>query len=95
MSKRSLGVFCALALVPGVSSAMRCQGGLVQEGATKVEVLAKCGEPLSREDTGVRAIGSRTVYTEQWIYDMGAGKFMQVLDFAGGVLETISNGSRR
>jgi hypothetical protein len=50
---------------------------------------------LSREDTGVREIGSRTVYTEQWIYDMGAGKFMQVLDFAGGVLETISNGSRR
>lgn len=97
MSKRILGVFCALALalVPGVSSAMRCQGGLVQVGATKVEVLAKCGEPLNREDTGERLLGGRTIYTERWTYDMGAGKFMQLLDFAGGVLETISNGSRR
>lgn len=89
-----------LAFGPGTVWALRCGSQIVGEGDTKVEVLAKCGEPLLREYIGEDATfnygygtySKRTV--EEWTYNFGPNKFMQILRFRGSTLIDIKNGDK-
>jgi hypothetical protein len=86
-----LGVLLAY---PGLASAMRCAGGLIEPGSPKIEVINKCGQPVLKDDTGRRAHGSRWIYTEKWTYDMGRGKFYQILEIEDGKVVSIEDGPR-
>jgi len=78
---------------------MRCAGGaLVRLGMSAEEVVAKCGEPKSKEiedvpiqvrnkNGAVNAIGTTTM--ETWTYDRGSGQFPALLKFDAGKLKTI------
>ncbi len=77
---------------------LRCQGKIIDPGATMAQVLAMCGSPKTRiiEEIPVRArvasgfsrfIGYTT--TEQWFYDRGWGRFPAVLEFHDGKLRRI------
>lgn len=82
--------------------AMKCGNRLVSIGDTKAEVVAKCGEPffadlVATEITsleGSSGQGSVEVAVEQWTYDPGPKRFMQLLTFRAGVLEKIESGNR-
>ena len=66
-----------------VMSPIRCGTQLVQVGKdTKQSVLAKCGEPTSR-NPGSRGGG------ETWFYDRGSGKFSGTAIFTGDKLTAI------
>ncbi|MGE4543626.1 MAG: DUF2845 domain-containing protein [Pedobacter sp.] len=92
--------FCFMVLSPGAASAMRCGSQIVSKGDTKAEVLAKCGQPLLREYIGKDAefkdgydtYSERIV--EEWTYNFGPRKFMQILRFRGSTLIQIINGDK-
>jgi len=93
--------FACAAVVAGSADArelFRCNGSIVETGQTIPEVLARCGEPDSRETAAVpiRAIsrfgGSYVVGTasvEHWVYARRGGQFPAYLTFDQGRLRRI------
>ena len=66
-----------------VLSPVRCGTQLIQAGKdTKGSVLAKCGEPTTK-NPGRRGGG------EVWTYNRGPGRFMGILRFTGPNLTSI------
>ena len=99
---RTLAVFVVCLL--GTSSAvrgddvMRCNQVLIKVGMIAGEVVAKCGEPMSKsvEEVPIRArnpngavnvIGMAKI--ETWVYDRGYGQFPAELKFEEGKLKSI------
>jgi hypothetical protein len=91
-----------LALPVGSAHALRCGTALVTAGDHKIDVLQKCGDPVS--------IDTRTAYQviqkhhkhhtvqrelvipitiEEWIYNFGPRQFMRWLRFENGRLVKI------
>jgi hypothetical protein len=66
-----------------VMSPVRCGTKLIQVGQdTKQSVLAKCGEPTSKNP-------GRQEGGESWFYDRGSGRFSGTLIFTGNKLTAI------
>jgi hypothetical protein len=81
--------------VTGDSFAFRCGSGLVEKGDRKIEVLKKCGEPVSVDEWeairrtpasrfGLRTSGLEKVRVEEWTYNFGPQKFLQIYQFENG-----------
>ena len=99
--------FLALTLTLAAASpayAFRCGSYVIDEGATRSEVAAKCGDPteINRKSAILRRpsvwINGRPYFTseslievpvEVWIYNLGPNKLMQRLRFEDGVLVDI------
>lgn len=89
--------YCFL-LVPSLGLAMRCGNNLVDVGATKIEVLSKCGEPVLKEEVGEdfsRQSDNRDTrrerrYVEKWTYNFGSTRFIYVLTIKDGKVIDIS-----
>lgn len=94
-----LAVAVAVVWVPvvGQAASLRCGTGLVSDGASKSDVVAKCGEPVSREsrteseevktkdgDTSTKRVVQKTF--EEWTYNFGPNRLMQVVVFENGKL---------
>lgn len=85
---------------------MRCAGGLVSVGDSKLDLLGKCGRPTLVEerleergsavlDRDQRA-GWRvrvTVGVEKWTYDFGPNQFVQYVTLDTGKIVAIERGS--
>lgn len=110
-------VFFSMLVVPlflaasaGYSSAleavdsMRCGSKLVQVGDSKVDILAKCGEPALREKitrgTSVKkskrgsTVEEHSRDNEQWTYNFGPQDFLYTLTFDGVEVKSIGRGGR-
>ncbi len=102
MRLRVFSVFAACLL--GTSFAvhgddtMRCGGAIIKVGMIAGEVLAKCGEPKSKniEEVPIRARNPNgavnvvgTAKVETWVYDRGYGQFPGELKFEEGKLKSI------
>jgi hypothetical protein len=87
------------------SSSIRCDGGLVSAGDTKLDLLGKCGSPTLRdardeerghvavEREGGLGVGQKvTVTVEQWTYDFGPQRFVYVATLEGGKVIAIERG---
>ena len=81
-------VFLSIMLLPDPSvfalddvSELRCSGGIISTGDSKMEVETKCGSPTDRAEGG-----------EVWIYNLGSTRFVYYLTFADGRLERIQSG---
>ena len=93
-SKLLLPAAVVLLTVPDPAMAMRCGHALVSIGDRMVEVLEKCGPPLTvdRWDGGMRSRGFfgfdfwEQVVVEEWVYNQGPHKFIRVLRFENGRL---------
>ena len=103
---RKILVLCGLlAFFSAPAFAMRCGSRLVEEGESRAEVRAKCGDP---SDVSHRAILRRPVLwwhgrrfyegfdpvevpIETWIYNLGPNKLMQRLKFEDGLLVEIES----
>ncbi|NOK37297.1 DUF2845 domain-containing protein [Corallococcus exercitus] len=90
------------------ASALRCDNKLVSEGASQVDALAKCGEPVTKqsrteyvtnkvkaktpqEEASTEVTRSTTV--EEWTYNFGPHRLMQVAIFRDGRLVDVRSGS--
>ena len=97
-----------LAAVPGAASAdsIRCDGGIVGTGDTKLDLLGKCGPPTLREvrdaeRTAVVALDERgralelrraTSAVEVWTYDHGPQRFVDHVTLVNGKVARIERG---
>ncbi len=92
----------------GDAASLRCGSDLISDGASKVDVLLKCGEPMFKETRteyeGVKQKykGTQTdVTTEQviqktideWTYNYGPQRLMQVVVFENGKLVDVRSGT--
>jgi hypothetical protein len=103
MNFRMIGIVAALPLLGSSfavlgDSTMRCDRVLVRVGMIAGEVIAKCGEPRSKQidevpvrvknrNGAVNVVGTTKV--ETWVYDRGYGQFPAELKFEEGKLKTI------
>ncbi|ROR97926.1 uncharacterized protein DUF2845 [Sinobacterium caligoides] len=77
------------------SSSLRCGSRLVGEGDLAIQLLERCGEPLSRELIGYTLrktqlppyTEEREFKIEQWIYPPEAGFYHEVILEAGKIKE--------
>ncbi|MFP2905808.1 DUF2845 domain-containing protein [Pyxidicoccus sp. 3LFB2] len=94
-----MAVAVSLLWVPmtGQAASLRCGTALVADGSSKSDVLAKCGEPLAKEsrseseevktrdgDTSAKRTVQKTF--EEWTYNFGPNRLMQVVVFENGKL---------
>ena len=94
-----------LAALPLVASAqsLKCGNDSTQLGMSKLDVLQKCGQPLSSDSFCKPADPARrpaqdTAATcekvEELLYNPGYGQFMTVLRFESGTLKEVRYGDR-
>lgn len=96
-------VICVLIAATAFTSAfadesMRCGNALVDKTATVAELLAKCGEPTSKESKtedvraptgrgGMALIGTTTI--ERWTYAPSNRQFPRVVTIVDGKIKSI------
>lgn len=100
-------VFALSYPLAGYADSLRCGSSIVSEGSTKVETLAKCGEPVSRDvrtevDTikvkekgdALEISQERAVVRtiEEWTYNFGPNHFLQHVTFVDGRLRDVRSG---
>jgi hypothetical protein len=79
------------------SAGLTCGRTVVLPGASKSEVLAKCGEPTSRRSMDGKVRSGRTSGKsgggrEVWVYDLGSRQLVRYLTFDKGRLQGIEVG---
>lgn len=96
-----LAAFGALAAPPARADSIRCEGGLVQTGDAKIDLLAKCGRPSLVEDATVEkaafdvrnGVGRRVISgVDVWTYDFGPSRFVQVVRLVRGRVQSVAGG---
>ncbi|MCM2334913.1 MAG: DUF2845 domain-containing protein [Anaeromyxobacteraceae bacterium] len=89
----------------GFEDSIRCEGGLVSVGDSKLDLLGRCGAPTLREAKEVERSSSRrddgngvsersasTVTVERWTYDFGPRRFLGHVTLELGVVTSVSHG---
>jgi hypothetical protein len=104
-----LSILAGFVLALDQVESMRCGSKLVRIGDTKVDVAAKCGEPVMRDKvvqsssvkksgkksgTSGKKVQERSRVDEQWVYDLGPRDFAYTLYFEGVELKSIGRGGR-
>jgi len=87
------------------ADSLRCDGGLVSVGDSKLDLLGKCGPPALREAqgeersrirvdaSGQAATGRSTAVTvERWTYDFGPRQFVQHVTLEAGTITAVAHG---
>jgi hypothetical protein len=98
-------VVAALAAPDARADTMRCDGGLVAPGDSRVDLLGKCGAPTFQdrrtdlrggvawdEASGVGASRQVDVALETWTYDHGPNRFVMTVVLDGGRIRSIERG---
>jgi ribosomal protein L30E len=101
MKKAIFMMTLLLILTPSLSYGFRCGTRVVAVGDTKVEVLAKCGQPDLIETEQIREVFTSadkgvsqkiTMIVETWTYNLGPRRLVKILKFAGSKLISIEDG---
>ena len=103
MALRALGAALVLLPLAAGADSMRCGNKLVKEDDTLDEVLALCGEPVSKQRTWIQRApeieyggdeypfpGREDVPVDVWIYDFGSHKLRMRVRFVAGKVQTIT-----
>ena len=77
-------------LIAGQSLAdMRCDGRLVDRGATPYEVYERCGPAVWQTQRVEFLAEDVPVYIDEWLYEQGSNRFRRLLRFENGRLERV------
>ena len=104
-----VGLAAALAVqgLPVLAESLRCTGGIVAEGDSRLSLLYKCGQPLLRDNRCPTVFYGPTFQPvpepylgayvpcqpiEEWLYDRGPGNFLAVVRMRLGVVQSITYG---
>ena len=87
-------LFLLSVMRPAAAETLRCGSVLIEEGAQASYVLAKCGDPTSkqiiREPVYVRGYATGEVAeTQIWRYYRGPEQFPAILKIADGIVQSI------
>lgn len=87
-------------------TSIACDGGTVRVGDTRVDLLGKCGEPVLKDvavaEGGVAVVreeplaidaASTFAAVEQWTFNFGPNRFVQVVTLEAGRVVRIERGS--
>jgi hypothetical protein len=101
----ALALACLQAGPARADGSMRCSGGLVSVGDSKLDLLGKCGSPtlveerLEERGTAVADREQRggwkvrvTVSVEKWTYNFGTNQFVQYVTLDTGKIVAIERG---
>ena len=91
------GLAALILVATNANAAMYCGNTLVDNGATKLDVISKCGQPDLKESVSLNTVGvdvgrafrASTSRVEAWHYNCGEGRFNKTLYFEGGTLALI------
>jgi len=88
------------------ADSLRCDGGIVSVGDSKLDLIGKCGAPALKEEQDVErwraryapggqvAAGRSTLATlERWTYNFGPRQFVHVVTLEGGKVTAVERGS--
>jgi hypothetical protein len=91
----------------GEAATLRCGNQLASDGASKSDVLMRCGEPMAKESR-TETVGEKThtrdeqggttqqhtvqKTIEEWTYNFGPSRLMQVAVFENGRLVDVRSG---
>jgi hypothetical protein len=110
MQRRALTVIAALALLtclPARAESLRCAGGSVAEGDSRVAVVFKCGQPLLKDSFCAPVFYSNSLHlvpepiasalvpcqlSDEWLYDRGPGNLVATVRFRSGTVSSITYG---
>ncbi|WNG25412.1 DUF2845 domain-containing protein [Cystobacter fuscus] len=98
---------CLLLPVRSEAATLRCGNQLASDGASKSDVLMRCGEPMAKESR-TETVGEKTrtrdeqgsstqehtvqKTIEEWTYNFGPSRLMQVAVFENGRLVDVRSG---
>lgn len=82
------------------ADSLSCDGGIVQVGDGKLDLLARCGRPslvevvqtdrrTVRRDGVGQVVGGAELTSERWTYDFGPQRFVQVVTVEGGLVRSV------
>ena len=88
--------FPCIVLGDDVVTSVRCKSGLVSVGASKMEVIKKCGEPAHKDFVQKTAKRANADYVKaaEWSYNFGPRDFLYVFQFEGASVVEIRRGDR-
>jgi hypothetical protein len=101
----AVAALALLAGLPARADSIRCAGGIVSTGDSRLDLLGKCGPPTMREDlTEERSIQrvedartvrarSTAVQVERWTYNFGPNQFVQYVRLESGLVVAVERGS--
>ncbi len=74
---------------------MRCDGGIVSVGDSRLDLVAKCGAPALQEAEPIVTgpYVDLSLLIERWTYNFGPQRFTQVVSLQGGRIIAIDRGS--
>jgi len=96
----------ALTALHAQAESLRCSGGIVDEGDSRISVLHKCGQPLLKDSfcAPVYYNGALTPVPEpyagivvpcqqidEWLYDRGDGNLMATVRIRSGTVLSIKH----
>jgi hypothetical protein len=86
----------AVTLAPPALAAdsIRCDGGIVSVGDSRLDLLGKCGLPALQEAEPVlwSPTVDLTLLIERWTYNFGPDRFIQIVSLQGGKVIAIERG---
>lgn len=97
-----LSIVLVVFLFPALSHAdsISCDGGIVSNGDSAVNLIMKCGQPQWKESHQEESteefkpnLKQRTYITvEEWTYNLGPQQFMRIVTLRNGVVSAIRTG---
>jgi hypothetical protein len=105
-----LAIVAVLLLFAGPSAraeSLRCAGGSVAEGDSRVAVVFKCGQPLVKDTFCAPVFYSNSLQlvpepianalvpcqpVDEWLYDRGPGNLVATVRFRSGAVSSIAYG---
>ena len=92
------------------AESLRCAGGIVAEGDSRISVIYKCGPPLLADSYCSPAYSPGSIYPvpepfastvvpclriEAWLYERGPGELVATVYLRSGVVQSIAYGQPR
>ena len=105
MRRHALFAAGAVMMLPALADAdsMRCGSRVVKEKDTIEEVVAACGEPVSKQRTWIQRApqfelggqdysfpGTEDVPVDLWTFDLGPNQFLRQVRFIAGEVDSIT-----
>lgn len=96
-----------LSPLPAAAETLRCSGGIVSVGDSRLSVLYRCGEPVLKDASCAPVyqapahpawplhpgvLGLPCVVEDEWLYERGPGRLTAVVRFQSGVVQSIRYG---
>lgn len=103
----SLVVLLGAPVLPAQAETLRCSGGSVGVGDSRLSVLYRCGEPLLKDaycaplyqgpafqvvPLPPGALGLPCVLVDEWLYERGPGNLTAIVRFQSGVVQSVRYG---